>query len=150
MHFQAMWETPAVTALLIDSDNRSFPKIQIANRSQKPNFQIKHQPNHKFSIAEREMSRKRVLVVGGTGYLGQHLLQGFSEIQATPYDLGFTYHSNLPQPLLHAIPHLLPFHVDLKTGQGFESISHSFGQVCVLLIGGLQIIRKFINLFYMF
>lgn len=79
------------------------------------------------------MSRKRVLVVGGTGYLGQHLLQGFSEIQATPYDLGFTYHSNLPQPLLHAIPHLLPFHVDLKTGQGFESISHSFGQPDVVV-----------------
>lgn len=71
--------------------------------------------------------------MGGTGYLGQHLLQGFSEIQATPYDLGFTYHSNLPQPLLHAIPHLLPFHVDLKTGQGFESISHSFGQPDVVV-----------------
>ena len=54
-------------------------------------------------------SRKRVLVVGGTGYLGQHPLQGISENQGTPYvyDLAFTYHSNLPQPLLDAIPHLL-------------------------------------------
>ncbi|XP_030930213.1 methionine adenosyltransferase 2 subunit beta isoform X2 [Quercus lobata] len=80
-------------------------------------------------------SRKRVLVVGGTGYLGQHLLQGFSEIQGTPfeYDLAFTYHSNLPQPLLDALPHLLPFHVDLKTGQGFDSISHSFGQPDVVV-----------------
>ena len=77
-------------------------------------------------------SRKRVLVVGGTGYLGQHPLQGISENQGTPYvyDLAFTYHSNLPQPLLDALPHLLPFHVDLKTGQGFDGISHSFGQVC--------------------
>ncbi|KAM4105107.1 hypothetical protein ACJW30_06G208100 [Castanea mollissima] len=80
-------------------------------------------------------SRKRVLVVGGTGYLGQHLLQGFSEIQGTPfeYDLAFTYHSNLPQPLLDALPHLLPFYVDLKTGQGFDGISHSFGQPDVVV-----------------
>ncbi|KAK7854079.1 hypothetical protein CFP56_033806, partial [Quercus suber] len=42
---------------------------------------------------------------GGTGYLGQHILQGFSEIQGTPfeYDLAFTYHSNLPQPLLDIV-----------------------------------------------
>ena len=75
-------------------------------------------------------NRKKVLVVVGTGYLGQHILQGFSKIQGTPfeYDLAFTYHSNLPQPLLDVLPHLLSFHVDLKTGQGFEPISHSFGQ----------------------
>ena len=75
-------------------------------------------------------NRKKVLVVVGTGYLGQHILQGFSEIQGTPfeYDLAFTYHSNLPQPLLDVLPHLLSFHVDLKTRQGFEPISHSFGQ----------------------
>lgn len=80
-------------------------------------------------------SRKKVLMVGGTGYLGQHILQGFSEIQGTPfeYDLAFTYHSNLPQPLLDALPHLLPFHVDLKTGQGFDGISRSFGQPDVVV-----------------
>ena len=80
-------------------------------------------------------SRKRVLVVGGTGYSGQHILQGSSEIQGTPfeYDLAFTYHSNLPQPLPDVLPHLLAFHVDLKTGQGFEPISHSFGQVWSVL-----------------
>lgn len=76
------------------------------------------------------MVKKRVLVVGGTGYLGQHLLQGFSEIQGDPFDLAFTYHSNLPQALLDAFPYLLAFHVDLKTGQGFEAISQTFGQVC--------------------
>jgi nucleoside-diphosphate-sugar epimerase len=76
------------------------------------------------------MGGKRVLVVGGTGYLGQHLSQGFSEIQGTPYDLAFTYHSKLPQALLDAIPHSLAFHVDLRTGQGFEAISQAFGQVC--------------------
>ncbi|KAF5464198.1 hypothetical protein F2P56_014292 [Juglans regia] len=79
------------------------------------------------------MVKKRVLVVGGTGYLGQHLLQGFSEIQGDPFDLAFTYHSNLPQALLDALPYLLAFHVDLKTGQGFEAISQTFGQPDVVV-----------------
>lgn len=57
-------------------------------------------------------------------------MQGFSEIQGAPYDLAFTYHSKLPQALLEAFPHSLPFHVDLKTGQGLEAISQTFGQVC--------------------
>ena len=91
------------------------------------------------------MGGKRVLVVGGTGYLGQHLLQGFSEIQGTPYDLAFTYHSKLPPALLDAIPHLLAFHVDLRTGQGFEAISQTFGQV-----GFYQKKRIFSNMFVMF
>lgn len=79
----------------------------------------------------REMNRKKILVVGGTGYLGQHVLQGFSEIhEATQFDLAFTHHSSPPpSPLLDAIPNLLAFHVDLKTGLGFEAISHAFGQV---------------------
>ncbi|KAL5565580.1 hypothetical protein UlMin_028744 [Ulmus minor] len=75
------------------------------------------------------MGKKRVLIVGGTGYLGQHALQGFSEIEgATQFDLAFTHFSNPPpQALLEAFPQFLPFQVDLKTGQGFESISNSFG-----------------------
>uniref|UniRef100_A0A5B7A908 Putative methionine adenosyltransferase 2 subunit beta isoform X1 n=1 Tax=Davidia involucrata TaxID=16924 RepID=A0A5B7A908_DAVIN len=81
------------------------------------------------------MSRKRVLVVGGTGYLGQHLLQDFSEIQGTtPYDLAFTYHSNPPpKPLLDAIPQSLAFCVDLRTGHGFDAISQTFGQPHVVV-----------------
>lgn len=81
------------------------------------------------------MRKKRVLVVGGTGYLGQHVLQGFSEIQATtPCDLAFTHHSNPPPPaLLTIFPHLLPFHVDLKTGQGFQAISQTFGPPDVVI-----------------
>ena len=58
------------------------------------------------------MSKKKVLVVGGTGYLGQHLLQGISEIPGTPYDLAFTYNSFPPQPLLDAFPSSLAFRVD--------------------------------------
>ncbi|KAK2997816.1 hypothetical protein RJ639_025291, partial [Escallonia herrerae] len=82
------------------------------------------------------MSRKRVLVVGGTGYLGQHLLQAFSHGATPPapsehqYDVAFTYHSNPPpQPLLHAVPDSLAFSVDLRTGHGLDAISHAFGQV---------------------
>ncbi|KAJ6679633.1 putative proteinD(P)-BINDING ROSSMANN-FOLD SUPERFAMILY PROTEIN [Salix purpurea] len=76
------------------------------------------------------METKRVLVVGGTGYLGQHLLLSLSQIKDNaPYDLAFTYHSNsnLLQPLLDAIPHSLAFHVDLVTGDGFQSIASKFG-----------------------
>lgn len=90
---------------------------------------------------EREMSKKKVLVVGGTGYLGQHLLQGLSETQARApttspfcYDLAFTHHSSpLPPPLLEAIPNALAFHVDLRTGNGFEAISQAFGQPHVVV-----------------
>ncbi|XP_062027388.1 uncharacterized protein LOC133743461 isoform X2 [Rosa rugosa] len=75
------------------------------------------------------MSRKRVLIAGGTGYLGQHVLQGFSEIQeTTPCDLALTHHSSPPpQALLNAFPSAIPFSVDLKSGNGFEAISHLFG-----------------------
>lgn len=77
------------------------------------------------------MSRKKVLVVGGTGYLGQHLLSGFSGIEGAPYDIAFTYHSFPPEDLLRALPNLLAFHVDLKSGQGFDAIAEKFGQVCL-------------------
>ncbi|XP_027156832.1 uncharacterized protein LOC113757972 isoform X1 [Coffea eugenioides] len=74
-------------------------------------------------------NKNKVLIVGGTGYLGQHLLQGFSENQETSqYALAFThYTSPPPQPLLDAIPQALPFHVDLRTGDGFDAISQKFG-----------------------
>ncbi|PKI45405.1 hypothetical protein CRG98_034210 [Punica granatum] len=68
--------------------------------------------------------KKRMLVVGGTGYLGQHLLQGLSDA----FDLAFTYHSHLPKLLLDSIPHSLAFRVDLQTGQGLDAIAQSFGQ----------------------
>ena len=78
-----------------------------------------------------EEERKRVLVVGGTGYLGQRLLQAFSNLPQ--YDVAFTHHSTSPpQPLLHALPGSLYFRVDLKTGHGFHSISHHFRQVSTL------------------
>lgn len=72
-------------------------------------------------------------MIGGTGYLGQHLLQCLSEIQSTPYDLAFTHHSNPPDALLQAIPQSLAFHVDLQTGQGLDAITQKFGQPRVVV-----------------
>ncbi|PNX55244.1 methionine adenosyltransferase 2 subunit beta [Trifolium pratense] len=81
------------------------------------------------------MSKKKILIVGGTGYLGQHLLQSYNANQTSQshsYDLtvAFTYHSTpLPQPLLDAFPDSQSFHVDFKSAIGFESISNAFGQI---------------------
>ncbi|OAY62334.1 methionine adenosyltransferase 2 subunit beta [Manihot esculenta] len=82
------------------------------------------------------MERKnKVLIIGGTGYLGQHLLQRLSQIKDTPFDLAFTHYSTStpPQPLLDAIPHSLAFHVDLQSGEGFQAISRQFGQPHVVV-----------------
>ncbi|KAL8554315.1 hypothetical protein ACS0TY_002485 [Phlomoides rotata] len=82
------------------------------------------------------MRKKRVLIVGGTGYLGQHLLQSFAENPDGnfPVALAFTHYSApLPDTLLNAIPHALPFHVDLRTGDGLDAISDAFGQPDVVI-----------------
>ncbi|XP_015948176.1 uncharacterized protein LOC107473144 [Arachis duranensis] len=89
------------------------------------------------------MGKKKVLVVGGTGYLGQHLLQAYYASSSSSdtngngvssFDLAFTHHSTPPPKLLlHAIPGSIPFQVDLKTGVGFESISNAFGQPDVVV-----------------
>ncbi|KAM0945136.1 putative methionine adenosyltransferase [Dioscorea sansibarensis] len=79
--------------------------------------------------------RKRVLVVGGSGYLGQHLLVGLAGVgESLPYDLAFTHHRPIPPPeLLSAIPSAIPFRVDLHTGDGFKAISQLFGQPHVVV-----------------
>jgi nucleoside-diphosphate-sugar epimerase len=72
--------------------------------------------------------RKRVLVVGGSGYLGQHLLAASSTVDRL--DVAFTHHSPAPpQPLLETLPSVRAFRADLRSGDGFEAISASFGQV---------------------
>ncbi|CAH9097014.1 unnamed protein product [Cuscuta europaea] len=82
-------------------------------------------------------AQKKVLVVGGTGYLGQHLLQGFTQIVHSlpcPLSLAFTYHSDPPpSPLLDAFPEALHFPVDLRHGVGFDSISGTLGQPDVVI-----------------
>nr|GEY30716.1 methionine adenosyltransferase 2 subunit beta [Tanacetum cinerariifolium] len=76
--------------------------------------------------------KKKILIIGGTGYLGQHLLQSYSE--SIDLSIAFTYHSsNPPDILLQALPNDVPFKVDLQTGHGFDSISHTFGQPDVVV-----------------
>ncbi|WCJ23169.1 NAD(P)-binding Rossmann-fold superfamily protein [Euphorbia peplus] len=75
---------------------------------------------------EGKKKKKKVVVIGGTGYLGQHILQGLSG-----YDVAFTYHS-------HPHPHFFPnssiaFHLDLLSGHGFHLISQQFGQPDVVV-----------------
>ncbi|KAI3701157.1 hypothetical protein L2E82_45803 [Cichorium intybus] len=80
-------------------------------------------------------NKKKLLIIGGTGYLGQHLLQSFSESRK-PLDLSiaFTHHSSPPpQLLLRSLPNATAFQVDLQTGQGFDSITHTFGQPDVVI-----------------
>ncbi|AQK76333.1 NAD(P)-binding Rossmann-fold superfamily protein [Zea mays] len=76
--------------------------------------------------------RKRVLVVGGSGYLGQHLLAASSTVDRL--DVAFTHHSPAPpQPLLETLPSVRAFRADLRSGDGFEAISASFGQPHVVV-----------------
>nr|XP_043628675.1 spore coat polysaccharide biosynthesis protein SpsK [Erigeron canadensis] len=78
--------------------------------------------------------KKKILIIGGSGYLGQHLLQSFSETHLQ--EIAFTHHSSSspPQILLQSLPiDVIPFQVDLQTGQGFDSISHNFGQPDVVV-----------------
>ncbi|CAL4886106.1 unnamed protein product [Urochloa decumbens] len=83
-------------------------------------------------MAEAE-ERKRVLVVGGSGYLGQHLLAELASA-ADRLDVAFTHHSPAPpQPLLDALPSVRAFRADLRSGDGFEAISASFGQPHVVV-----------------
>jgi hypothetical protein len=84
-------------------------------------------------MAEEERKRERVLVVGGSGYLGQHLLAALA-LAADRLDVAFTHHSQAPpQPLLDALPSVRAFRADLRSGDGLEAISASFGQVRVCI-----------------
>lgn len=80
--------------------------------------------------------KKKILVLGGTGYLGQHLLVRFSEEikhQQQKYELAFTHYSTPPQSLLNEISPSVAFRVDLQTGQGLDSIATTFGQPDVIV-----------------
>lgn len=130
------------------SRRRFEVKLVLSHAEQKPFFictkiSLINPNGASFSLPKKQkafcrflatnMSKKKVLVVGGTGYVGQHLLSGFSEIDGVPYDIAFTYHSFAPEDLLRALSHLPAFQVDLKSGQGFDTIAEKFGQVCLCL-----------------
>jgi nucleoside-diphosphate-sugar epimerase len=91
-----------------------------------------------------EERNRRVLVVGGSGYLGQHLLAALASY-AGRLDVAFTHHHSQapPQPLLDALPSasVRAFRADLRLGDGFEAISASFGQVRVCISSGSGIVH---------
>ncbi|KAL6911292.1 hypothetical protein ACP4OV_000097 [Aristida adscensionis] len=77
--------------------------------------------------------RKRVLVVGGSGYLGQHLLAALASAPER-LDVAFTHHREAPpQRLLDALPSLRAFRADLRSGDGLDAVSASFGQPHVIV-----------------
>ncbi|XP_072969159.1 uncharacterized protein [Typha angustifolia] len=89
---------------------------------------------------EEEKKKKRVLVVGGSGYLGQHILEALATSAGgggdcdCDYDVAFTHHRPIPpQDLLQAISPVRAFHVDISTGHGLDAISASFGQPHVIV-----------------
>jgi len=79
--------------------------------------------------------RKRVLVVGGSGYLGQHLLAALaSSAGGGEVDVAFTHHREAaPRQLLDALPGVRAFRADLRSGDGLDAVSESFGQPHVIV-----------------
>lgn len=77
-----------------------------------------------------------MLVVGGSGYLGQHLLAALASSSAGAGDVyvAFTHHRDAaPRQLLDALPGVRSFRVDLRSGDGLEAVSASFGQPHVIV-----------------
>lgn len=80
------------------------------------------------------MGKTFVVVVGGSGYLGLHLLQSLTSNPEKPYDVAFTYHSRPPPAaLFDAIGALPAFKVDLQSGEGLDTISATLGQPHVVV-----------------
>lgn len=94
------------------------------------------------------MARKKVVVVGGTGYLGQHILEAIAKDgqrrkmngdggdggDEMPWDLAFTHNRPIPPPeLMEAISPVQSFRVDLRTGEGLDAVSATFGHPDVVV-----------------
>ncbi|KAF7059668.1 hypothetical protein CFC21_066536 [Triticum aestivum] len=66
------------------------------------------------------MESKRVLVVGRSGYLGQHLLASLAARwggNGVDVDMAFTHHRGAaPRALLDALPSVRAFRADLCSG----------------------------------
>jgi hypothetical protein len=74
-----------------------------------------------------------ILVTGGSGYLGLHLIEALAKGFSSQYDVAYTYQSHPPSPELHQkLPNVHSFQVDLRTGCGLDIISSTLGHVCDL------------------
>jgi NAD(P)-dependent dehydrogenase (short-subunit alcohol dehydrogenase family) len=95
-----------------------------------------------------EAERKRVLVVGGSGYLGQHLLAALASSAGggVGVDVAFTHHRDAAPPrLLDALPGIRAFRVDLRSGDGLEAVAASFGQVRPPFLLGATVLWHFVE-----
>ncbi|CAM6112623.1 unnamed protein product [Calypogeia fissa] len=72
-----------------------------------------------------------VLVVGGSGYLGLHLLHYFAT--STRFRLAFTYSKSDSPPPATFLQKVPSFRVDLRTGAGLSEISDSLGPPSVVV-----------------
>ena len=58
-----------------------------------------------------------ILIVGGSGYLGQFLVDAFSSDADAKWNVFYTHHQSSPPPFRHPTT---PFKVDISTGQGLD------------------------------
>ncbi|KAG0593959.1 hypothetical protein M758_UG035400 [Ceratodon purpureus] len=69
--------------------------------------------------------KKVVLVGGGSGYLGLHVLEALA-CAPCDYTLAYTYNSHpAPADLVEKLPNVLAFRLNLRSGEGMEEISKS-------------------------
>ncbi|KAK9058940.1 hypothetical protein SSX86_021557 [Deinandra increscens subsp. villosa] len=86
---------------------------------------------------EKTKKKKRLLIIGGSGYLGQHLLQESQKRSDDRWLTAITHHSSSSSSSSSS-----SFQLDLQTGQGFDSISRTFGQPDVVVnCGAISIPR---------
>lgn len=75
-----------------------------------------------------------ILLVGGSGYLGLHVLEALaSSSSPCGYTLAYTYNSHAaPANLVEKFPSVLAFRLDLRSGEGLEEISKALDTVSLL------------------
>ena len=72
----------------------------------------------------------KILITGGTGYLGQFLVKAFASDSEVPHDVALTYSTK--QPSAEQLSLLGPckaFKTDFTTGEGMDECMRDFGMV---------------------
>lgn len=79
------------------------------------------------AMAMEVEKRKVILLVGGSGYLGLHVLEALA---SSDYTLAYTYNSH-PSPAAQ-LPNVLAFHLNLRNGDGLDAMAKALGTVSLL------------------
>lgn len=75
---------------------------------------------------EKKKRKKAILLVGGSGYLGLHVLEALASSPLCDYTLAYTYNSHpAPAQLVEKLPNVVAFRLDLRNGDGLHEISKS-------------------------